>query len=76
MTVKAPKPVPHTTATLAVEADERHQGDVDTFIERNRDALNTSIRRSRIEVAKGVRSVRSIDKIVADGRKRHSPDIR
>jgi dsDNA-binding SOS-regulon protein len=72
MTMKAPKPVPNRAPAPAVEADERHQGDVDAFIARNRDALNASIKRSRIEVGKVVRSNRTIDEIVAHGRKRHS----
>ena len=72
MTMKATKPVPSPAATPAVEADERHQGDVDAFIARNREALNASIRRSRAEVGKGIQSSRTIDEIIADGRKRHS----
>src|SRR5208282_5382384 len=35
---------------LPIEDDERHGGDVDAFIDRNREALNDSIRRSRAEV--------------------------
>jgi hypothetical protein len=53
-----------------VEA-ERRQGDVDAFISRNREELNASIRRSRDEVGKGLQSMRAIDDIIADGRKRH-----
>lgn len=72
MTTKATKPIPPRAAMPAVEADERHQAEVDAFIARNRDELNTSIRRSRAEVGKGVQSTRTIDDIIADGRKRHS----
>jgi hypothetical protein len=72
MTMKAIKPVPNPAAMPGVEADERHQGDVDAFIARNREALNASIRRSRTEVGKGIQSSRTIEEIIADGRKRHS----
>jgi hypothetical protein len=72
MTTKATKSVLNPTATPAVEVDERHQSDVDAFVARNRDALNVSIRRSRVEVGKGIQSSRTIEKIIADGRKRHS----
>ena len=72
MTAKATKPVPPRAAMPAVEADERHQAEVDAFIARNREQLNTSIRRSREEVGKGVQSTRTIDDIIADGRERHS----
>ena len=71
MSTKAAKPVPPRAAMPAVEADERHQGDVDAFISRNREELNASIRRSRDEVGKAVQSTRTIDDIIADGRKRH-----
>lgn len=57
-----------------VEADERHQAEVDGFIGRNREALNASLRRSRAEVAKGEVSARTIDDVIADGRKRHAAD--
>ncbi len=59
-------------SSLPVEADERYQGEVDAFIERNRDALNESIERSREEFKKGVVSTRTIGDIIADGRRRHS----
>lgn len=71
MSTKATKPVATRAGMPAVEADERHQVDVDGFIERNREELNASIRRSRAEVEKGVQSTRAIDDIIADGRKRH-----
>ena len=71
MTMKATRPVPNPAAMPAVEADERHKDDVDAFIARNREALNASIRCSRAEVGKGVQSSRTIDEIIADGRKRH-----
>lgn len=67
--MKAAKPTP-PSATPAVEADERHQADVDAFIGRNRDQLNASIRHSRQDLEKGVKSVRTIDDIISDGRKR------
>ena len=56
----------------AIEADELHQADVDSFIARNRDALNESIEISREEVARGIYSKRTIDDIAAAGIKRHS----
>jgi len=71
MTTKANKPIPPRAAVPAVEVDERHQGDVDAFVVRHRDALNTSIRRSREELGKGVKSARTIDDIIADGLERH-----
>jgi hypothetical protein len=55
----------------AVDVDERHQDEVDAFIARNRGALNTSLRRSREEVGKGVKARRTITDIIVDGRKRH-----
>lgn len=55
----------------AAEADAGHQDGVDGFIARHRDALNASIQRSREEMARGVGSTRSINDIVADGRKLH-----
>ena len=71
MTVKATKAIPMRAAVPALEADERHQADVDAFIERSRGELNASIRRSREEVEKGVQSARTIGEIITDGRKRH-----
>jgi hypothetical protein len=56
---------------LPIEADERHQDEVDDFITRNRDALNESIRRSRRELDKGIRSKRTIDELIADARGRN-----
>jgi hypothetical protein len=70
MTTKATKPIPRG-AMPTVEADERHQGDVDAFIARNRDELNASILRSRAEMAKDVQSTRTVNDIIAAGRKRH-----
>ena len=70
MTTKATKPIPRG-AMPTVEGDERHQGDVDSFMARNRDELNASIRRSRAEVDNGVQSTRAISDIIAAGRKRH-----
>ena len=72
MTSKATKPKPTGAAVPAVESDERYQAEVDAFVSRNRDELNASIRRSREEVGKGVQAARTIDDIIADGRKRHN----
>ncbi|MDZ4375564.1 MAG: hypothetical protein U1C74_29645 [Phenylobacterium sp.] len=71
MTAKATKSIQPAAALPAVEADERHQAEVDAFIQRNRAALNASIQRSRGEVAKGVQSTRTIHDIISDDRKRH-----
>jgi hypothetical protein len=70
MTMKAAKPTPPAPT---VEADERRQVEVDAFIARNRVELNDSIRRSRRELEEGIQSARTIDDIIADGRKRHGP---
>jgi hypothetical protein len=78
MTVKNTKPKarkagnPDQRATLPIEDDERHAADVDDYINRNREALNASIRRSRREIAEGKVSSKSIDAIIAEGRRRHS----
>jgi hypothetical protein len=51
---------------IAIEDDERHRDDVGGYIARNREALNTSIKKSRSEIAKGKVSSKSIDDIVAE----------
>lgn len=58
----------------AVEDDERYRDEVDAFVARNRDALNASIRRGRKEVAEGKMSSRTIEDIIAEGRKKFSGD--
>jgi hypothetical protein len=55
----------------AVEDDERYTDQVDAFVARNRDALNDFIREARKQVAAGKISTKSIDEIIADGRRRH-----
>ena len=55
---------------LSIEDDERHVPDVEDFIARNRDTLNASIRQSRADVAAGRISTKSVDDIIAEGRKR------
>ena len=72
MAMKAISPTPTPGAMPPVEADERHKDDVDAFIARNREALNASIRRSRAEVGKALQASRTIDEIIAVGRRRHS----
>jgi hypothetical protein len=72
MTSKATKPRTTRAAVPAVESDERYQAEVDTFVSRNRDELNASIRRSREEVRNGVQAARTIGDIMADGLKRHN----
>jgi len=58
-------------SALPIEADELHQADSDAYIVRNRDVLNASIVQSRAELASGTVSTRSIDDIIASGRRRH-----
>jgi hypothetical protein len=69
--MKATKSVPRHDVVLPVEGDERDQAVVDGFIDRNRDALNASIGRSRAEVERGVQASRSLDDIIADARRRN-----
>ncbi len=57
--------------SLPVEDDERHSDQVDDYIARNRDALNASISKSRKELAEGKVSTKSIDDIIAEGRRKH-----
>ena len=71
MRTKAIKAVPTDESMLDVELDERHQGDVDAFIDRNRVALNHSIRRSREEFARGDYCKLSTAEILDGCRKRH-----
>ena len=71
MSIKATRPAPARAVFPAIEADERHQDDVDSFVARNRDELNASIARARDEVGKGVQSSRTVADIISDGRKRH-----
>jgi len=59
---------------LPVEDDERHRGDADGFLTRNRNALDASIRRSRKEIAEGKISSKTIDDIITDGRRKHAAD--
>jgi hypothetical protein len=61
-------------STLPLEADERHQDQVDDFIARNRDELAASVVRSREELARGASTSRTVDQIIADGRRRHGAD--
>jgi predicted RNase H-like nuclease (RuvC/YqgF family) len=81
MSTKATKPKPAKITggrpsrierpILPIEDDERHSGHVDDYVSRNREALNASIRRSRQEVAEGKVSSKSIETIIAEGRRRH-----
>jgi hypothetical protein len=70
MTTRAAKP--DSTHGAMPEPEESHQSEVDAFIARNQEALNASIRRSRGEMSRGLQSRRTIDDIIADGRKGHS----
>jgi hypothetical protein len=60
------------SASLQIEADERDRDRVDDFIARNRDALNASLRAVREDTAKGLVSKRSIDDVIAQGRRRNA----
>lgn len=51
-------------------ASDASHPDVDAFVARNREALNQSIKQSRREVAQGLQATRTVDDIIADGRKR------
>lgn len=68
--MKAAKTARSLAAIPPVESDERHQADVDAFIERNQGPLNDSIRRSRAELAKGVTARRTIGRIIEDARRK------
>lgn len=73
--VKGPMDKKHAKSggpDIAIEDDERHAGDVESYIARNGDALNASIRKSRAEITKGKVSQKSINDIIAEGRKRYS----
>jgi hypothetical protein len=56
---------------LPIEDDERHSGETDAFIARNREALSRSIRHSRSEAAEGKVSKKDIGSIIVEGRTRH-----
>jgi hypothetical protein len=64
------KPAKRPIGIPAIESDELHQAKIDACIARNREVLSESIRRSRQELAVGVCETRTIDEIIADGRKR------
>jgi hypothetical protein len=66
-----PKMQPGSRPLPPVEDDERHRGEVDDFVGRNREALNASIRRSRKQLAEGDMPPDTIDDIIAEGRRRH-----
>lgn len=63
MSIKAIKSDP---APSSVEGDQQ----IDRFIARNREALNEALRRSRAEVSSGMISKRTVEQIIADGRRR------
>ncbi len=65
------QPPAKVATPLSVEDDERHGDQVDGYIARNRDALNASISKSRKELADGKVSAKSIDDIIAEGRRKH-----
>ncbi|HEY1613434.1 MAG TPA: hypothetical protein VGF97_07085 [Rhizomicrobium sp.] len=51
--------------------NERHRADTDSFIARNHEALDRSIRTAREELSAGKVSEKTIDTIIAEGRERH-----
>jgi predicted RNase H-like nuclease (RuvC/YqgF family) len=57
---------------LPIEDDERHLAQADDYVSRNRDALNASIQRSRKEISEGKVSSKSVETIIAEGRRRHT----
>jgi hypothetical protein len=59
-------------AGAAVEADERNQGELDSFIAKNRDALNESLERCYAELAEDDLSERSMRDVIEDGKRRFS----
>jgi len=59
-------------ADLQIEDDERHGDDVADYIQRNRKALNASIKRSRRELAEGKSSKKTIGEIIAEGKTRYA----
>jgi hypothetical protein len=67
----AGRPRRSPTPALAVEDDERHAEHVAGYVARNKDALNASIRRARKEAAEGIVSEKTIETIIAEGRRRH-----
>jgi hypothetical protein len=71
MADKAVKPSLDPVAALAIESDELLQPEIDAFIARNRDVLNESIHPSLGELSRGIKSKRTIQHVIADGRRRH-----
>lgn len=63
---------PAVVAGLPPIDDTESYDETDAFIVRNRDVLNASIEKSRMELAAGKVSTKSIDDIIAEGRRRHS----
>jgi hypothetical protein len=65
-------PSAQDSASLQIEADERYRDRVDDFIARNRAALKASLSAVRDDTAKGLVSERSIDDVIAQGRRRNA----
>jgi uncharacterized protein (DUF433 family) len=63
--------VDHPRDEFLLEDQERYRQRVDEYITRHRDMLNESIRKGREELAAGNLSVRSMDEVIADGRRRN-----
>ena len=52
------------------EADDGYEAEFDAFIERNRDALNESLRIAYEEMENGVYSTKTIKDIISEGKAR------
>ncbi len=62
---------PIVVAGLPAIDDVEGYAEIEAYVARNRDALNASIRKGRKELAEGKISTKSIDDIIAEGRRRH-----
>lgn len=70
MSTKIRKAVAQQEPDVAIEDDERHLDSVDDYIAKNAEALNDSIRHSRMQAAEGRVSKKSMSKIIAEGKAR------
>ena len=62
---------PKLAGPTAPDPDDGHRDEIDAFVARNRDVLNASIAQAREEFARGIVSDKTIEEIIAAGRKRH-----
>jgi hypothetical protein len=56
---------------LGVDPDDAHASEIDGFVAQNREPLKASIRRARDDLARGQVSRRSVEDVIAAGRKRN-----